>query len=100
MKDGKYFIIYDDASKLSFKHSIKPYGLPKKMPVEKTLEIHHKLAHILSEEETLRWRKDNLQHHTFDLPLVISNSFQPSYIIDILHIRHSEIVKITFDEVA
>lgn len=79
-KDGRLIIVYDDISKRGAQRLLKKLGIG--LPKGKEVRIHHKRAHVLSDEETTQWRKLNLLHHECNIPIIAGKTSQLEELTD------------------
>lgn len=68
-RDGKLILAYDERSQRGAQRLLKRLGMGL-LPKAKETRIYHKRIRILSDQETILWRKLNLLHHEFDIPII------------------------------
>ena len=86
LEAGKWFIAYDDESESTLRK------IGRNVRSRKTRIARHNIRQVLTFDETLAWRRENLLHHQRDLAILTDRSVDIDYLCDVLVRVHPSVV--------
>ncbi len=93
-ENGKYYLAYDDESKIALKKFGKS-ARKKKIPIERW-----KIQRLYTPDETRKWRADHLEHHRRDISAIIDGDLDVEDICSTLMRINDALLSAEVDQVA
>ena len=86
IRDGQSFIAYDEESE----KAIARFGIRAPKSVRRVQR--HNIRHVLTDEDTVVWRRENLRHHVRDIPVMVVDPMDLGYVCRILGVINEMVV--------